>query len=132
MKRKHIILIIIAALIVLLAAGGLVLVREQNLPISQPTRINIPQGTDYAALVDSLDRHGCIVSHPTFHTLAHIRGLHKHVKRTPYASPSTNTAHLNSSANSSAQNSPLAPTACSPSCSPTTYAPTMAKPRRPS
>ena len=84
MKRKHIILIIIAALIVLLAAGGLVLVREQNLPISQPTRINIPQGTDYAALVDSLDRHGCIVSHPTFHTLAHIRGLHKHVKAGSY------------------------------------------------
>lgn len=84
MKRKHLIPLTIAALLVLLVAGGFVLVHEQNLPISQPTRINIPQGSDYAALVDTLDSHGCIVSHPAFHALAHIRGLHKHVKAGSY------------------------------------------------
>ena len=84
MKRKHIIPIVIASTLVLLVAAGFFLVREQNLPISQPVRINIPEGTDYKALVDSLDNHGCIVSHPTFHLLSRIRGLNNHVKAGSY------------------------------------------------
>lgn len=84
MKRKHIIPVVIASILVLLVATGFFLVREQNLPISQPVRINIPEGTDYKALVDSLDHHGCIVSHPTFHLLSRIRGLNNHVKAGSY------------------------------------------------
>lgn len=84
MKHGHITLIVIISALVLIIAGGFLLVREQNLPILQPVRINIPEGTDYNALVDSLDSHGCIVSHPTFHLLSHIRGLHKHVKAGSY------------------------------------------------
>ena len=84
MKRKHIIPVVIASILVLLVAAGFFLVREQNLPISQPVRINIPEGTDYKALVDSLDNHGCIVSHPTFHLLSRIRGLNNQVKAGSY------------------------------------------------
>lgn len=84
MKHKHIVLIVIVSLLAILVAGGFLLVREQNLPISQPVRIYIPAGTDYNALIDTLDNHGCIVSHPTFHALAHIRGLSKHIKPGSY------------------------------------------------
>ena len=83
MKTKHLIIIIVAALFIL-AAVALLLIPQQTLGISQPVRINIPAGTQYTALVDSLDRHGCIPNHPAFHAIAKARGLHKHVKPGSY------------------------------------------------
>lgn len=76
MKR---ILAIIAALLLCGAATGLLLLRRQALPIAQPVRIELPRGSDYAALVDSLDAHGCIVNRPLFVTAARLSGLASHV-----------------------------------------------------
>lgn len=84
MKKKHFLPIIIAVTLLLLIVGGFILVREQTLNIPEPVRINIPVGTDYNALVDSLDCHNCIPNHPTFHAIARVRGLHKHVKPGSY------------------------------------------------
>lgn len=84
MKRRHIILIAIASILILIIGGGLFLMREQTLHISQPVRINIPEGTTYPALVDSLDNHGCIPNHPAFHTLARFRGLQHRIKPGSY------------------------------------------------
>ena len=84
MKKKHLLPIIIVAAILLLVGGGLFIVREQTLPIKEPVRINIPEGTDYQALVDSLDSHGCIPSHPAFHAIARFRGLQNHIRPGSY------------------------------------------------
>ena len=84
MKKKHLLPIIIVAAILLLVGGGLFIVREQTLPIKEPVRINIPEGTDYQTLVDSLDSHGCIPSHPAFHAIARFRGLQNHIRPGSY------------------------------------------------
>ena len=84
MKKKHLLPVIIVAAVLLLVGGGLFIVREQTLPIKEPVRINIPEGTDYQALVDSLDSHGCIPSHPAFHAIARFRGLQNHIRPGSY------------------------------------------------
>lgn len=84
MKKKHLLIIIIAAIILLFAAGGLLLIPRHSLCIPEPVRVDIPAGSDYPALVDSLDRHGCIPNHASFHALARVRGLHKRVKPGSY------------------------------------------------
>lgn len=84
MKRRHNILIILTASLLLITGGGLFLLREQTVRISQPVRINIPHGTTYSALIDSLDSHGCIPNRPAFHTLARFRGLSHRIKPGSY------------------------------------------------
>ena len=84
MKKKHIILIVIAAAILLIIGSALFLVREQYLGIDEPLRINVPPGTDYTALVDSLDSHHCIPNHTTFHAIARLRRLPSHIKPGSY------------------------------------------------
>ena len=79
MKPKHLIPLIIVGACLLTAISGLILIREQTLNIAEPVRINIPSGADYHALVDTLDRHGCIPNHPAFHAVARVRGLPKHI-----------------------------------------------------
>lgn len=80
--KKLILRILIAA--VFLGLLGTALLRRQQLPIADEVRVNIPTGSSYADLVDSLDAHDCIVSRTFFGTLARMRGLPGHVKSGSY------------------------------------------------
>lgn len=83
-KKTTYILIVLAAIVVVMTAIGIVALKGQKLNLKETTRVEVPFGTDYAALVDSLDAHHCIPNHPLFHTMAKMRGLPKHIKSGSY------------------------------------------------
>lgn len=80
--KKALITVVIAA--IFLSLLGTALLRRQQLPVAGEVRVNIPTGSSYADLVDSLEAHDCIVSRSFFNTLAHLRGLPSHVKSGSY------------------------------------------------
>jgi UPF0755 protein len=83
-KKTATILLLIAAAVVLLAIVGIFLLKSQNLRISEPTRVNVPDEASYSDLVDSMETHGCIPNHTVFNTLARLRHLPQHVKPGSY------------------------------------------------
>lgn len=99
MKKKHIIkraiLIAAAILLALAATAAAILLKHSDPHITEPTRIDIPAGTGYDALVDSLDAHGCISQHTVFHLLAKARRLPDHIKPGSYRfQPGDNTLQI--------------------------------------
>ena len=83
-KSRKIAWTVIVSLILIALVAGFGTLRHQALPITEDVRVNIPQGSTYQALVDSMDAHGCIVSRAAFNTIAGLRGLPDHVKAGSY------------------------------------------------
>ena len=79
MKRIRIIIIAICILVGLFVGFSIGTV-NQRIAVDEPTRIYIPEGSDYSALLDTLDAHHCLHSHNTFNLIAKLRGLNRHVK----------------------------------------------------
>lgn len=79
--KKSNIIIAAAALALLIAAiSGLALLRGQKTANSESVTLFLPSGTVYAAVVDSLDAHGCIGNHALFNTMARLRHYRDNVK----------------------------------------------------
>ncbi len=83
-KKTPLIVISLIAAIVLLAIIGFGLLKSQHLRIAEPTRVNVPTGTTYPDLVDSLSAHGCIPNHAIFNTLAWVCDLPDHIHAGSY------------------------------------------------
>ena len=83
-KSRKIAWTVVVSLILIALVAGFGTLRHQALPITEDVRVNIPQGSTYQALVDSMDAHGCIVSRAAFNTIAGLRGLPDHVKAGSY------------------------------------------------
>ena len=83
MKPLRIIIISVCLLGMLGIGAGLAVV-NQRATVSDTTRLYVPEGTDYASLLDTLDAHNCLPSHTTFNMVARLRGLTTHVKPGSY------------------------------------------------
>ncbi|MBQ6652228.1 MAG: endolytic transglycosylase MltG [Prevotella sp.] len=79
-RRHNVIVGAIAALILAAAVAGMALLRGQKSANSEEVTLFLPSGTDYAAVVDSLDAHGCIANHAIFNTMARLRHYRDNVK----------------------------------------------------
>ena len=79
MKRIRIIVISICILVGL-SIGFAIGTVNQRIAVDEPTRIYLPEGSDYAALLDTLDAHHCLHSHTAFNLISKLRGLNRHVK----------------------------------------------------
>lgn len=78
MKRKTKIILIILAILVLLAILGALFLLKSHTANSAPRRLNLPEGTTYEALCDSLD------ASMTFRLMAGILGLDERVRPGSY------------------------------------------------
>ena len=84
--------IILAILGVIVILGILVAINIPNSHTAnwdtEPVRINLPEGSDYLALKDSLETNGVLVAKAPaafeFHTMARLLGLDKHVRPGSY------------------------------------------------
>ena len=84
LKKKVPIILVLCILLVVTVVEGFSLMNKR-VSVNEPTRIYIPDGCDYTALLDSLNTHHCIHhSHTAFHTIARLRGLPKHIKPGSY------------------------------------------------
>ena len=80
-------IVIILSSLLVIAMGifiGYSLTIGNTLPIVEPQRINIPSGTEYTALLDTLEAHHCFSSRSSFSAVATARGLSDHVKSGSY------------------------------------------------
>ena len=77
---KHITIAIVAAVLLAGAIAALLVLRGQKMGNSETETILIPTGSDYAAVVDSLDAHSCIGNGAVFNTLARLRHYRDNVK----------------------------------------------------
>lgn len=77
---KHITIAIVAAVLLAGAIAALLVLRGQKMGNSEAETILIPTGSDYAAVVDSLDAHSCIGNGAVFNTLARLRHYRDNVK----------------------------------------------------
>ena len=83
MKRPTTIILVIC-LLVGIALGFAFHLANHRVPVTNATRIYLPNNTNYQALCDTLDSHHCLSSHAIFNTLAHLRGLPHHIKAGSY------------------------------------------------
>ena len=84
LKKKVPIIIVLCILLVVTVVEGFSLMNKR-VSVNEPTRIFIPDGCDYTALLDTLNTHHCIHhSHTAFHTIARLRGLPNHIKPGSY------------------------------------------------
>lgn len=88
MKKKTLITLIILATLLLLGALGLLTLLNARTTNSEPVRINLPEGSTYEALCDSLSTANTNVltqSHTTaFNLFAHALKLHQRVRPGSY------------------------------------------------
>lgn len=79
-QKTELIIGIACAVVVLGIFAILVILKGQKLSNSETVTIYIPTGSDYSAVVDSLNAHHCIDNHAVFNTLSRIRKYSSHVK----------------------------------------------------
>ncbi len=84
MKKRTAIISIVAVVLLALAAVAVAVYRHQRVHVAEAVRVNIPQGSTYEALLDSLDANGCIADRTVFDAAARLRGLDKHVRGGSY------------------------------------------------
>lgn len=82
--KRLIIIIISICLLVGFVVGFTFSTVNEKVAIADDTRIYIPDGTDYAALLDTLDARQCLKSHGAFNRIAKLRGLPGHIKPGSY------------------------------------------------
>lgn len=78
MRRKTKIILIILGILVVLCALGAIALLKSSTPNAEPRRINLPEGTSFEALCDSLD------ASATFRFMANILGLDERVRPGSY------------------------------------------------
>ena len=79
-RKIDLIIGIVCSVVVLGIIALFVILRSQKLSNSETVTLYIPTGSDYSAVVDSLDAHHCIDNHAVFNTLSRIRKYSGHVK----------------------------------------------------
>lgn len=77
---KHIAVAVVAAVLLVGAVGALLTLRGQKMANSEKVTLFIPTGSDYAAVVDSLDAHNCIGNRFVFNSMARLRQYRDNVK----------------------------------------------------
>ena len=86
MKRTQIIIVvaIVVAVVAALVGVSAATYRHQALAINQPVRVEIPRGSTYDALLDSLEAHNCLNNRALFSAAGHARGLATNVRSGSY------------------------------------------------
>ena len=79
-KRINTIVGIVAALVLVGVVTALMLLRSQKMANRETVTLYIPTGSDYAAVVDSLNAHNCIGNAMVFNTMARLRQYRDNVK----------------------------------------------------
>ena len=79
-KKLNIAVGILAILTIVIIAGGLLVLRNQKTTNSESVTLYIPTGSEYSAVVDSLDAHNCIGNHTVFNLMSRLRHYRDNVK----------------------------------------------------
>ena len=77
---RHVVVAVVAAVLLLGAVVGLMLLRGQKMANSETVTLYIPTGSDYDAVVDSLEVYGCIGNRMVFSSMSRLRHYRDNVK----------------------------------------------------